>query len=48
MGRHRKDENEKKTDIKLSITKKYIDELRKREVNISKLVDEYLKKFLGM
>ncbi|MFH5781826.1 type II toxin-antitoxin system CcdA family antitoxin [Heyndrickxia oleronia] len=48
MGRHRLDENEKKVNITLSIKKKYVDELRKRKVNISALVEEFIKKFLRM
>lgn len=47
MGRKRLDENEKRIPIKLSIKKKYVDELKQREVNISQLFEEYVKKFLS-
>lgn len=42
MGRKRLEESEKKTAIKLSIKKKYIDELKAQDVNISKLFEDFI------
>ncbi len=48
MGRKRLPEDEKKIALKLTIKKKYLDELKQREVNISQLFEnfviDYLKK----
>ena len=46
MGRKRLDQDDKKIPIKLSITKKYVDELKRRNVNISHLVEEFVKHYL--
>jgi len=46
MGRKRLDENEKRISLKLSIKKKYIDELKQKEVNISQLFEEFVKNYL--
>lgn len=46
MGRKRIDENEKKTKISVGIKKKYIDELREKEINISELINELIGKYL--
>lgn len=47
MGRKRLEEDEKRIPIKLSIKKNYIDELKKRDVNISQLFEEFVKKLLN-
>jgi|GEM_PF-4133562 len=47
MGRKRLNENDKRIPIKLSIKKEYIDELKQREINISQLFEEFVKKYLG-
>lgn len=48
MGRQRLPEDEKKIALKLTIKKKYLDELKQRNVNISQLFEnfviDYLKK----
>jgi post-segregation antitoxin (ccd killing protein) len=47
MGRKRIDQNEKKIVVSLSIKKKYIDELKDRGVNVSNLVEDLIKNYLG-
>jgi hypothetical protein len=48
MGRKRLPPEEKRVGIKLSIKKKYVDELKVKKVNISLLFEEFVKKFLNM
>lgn len=48
MGRRRLNEDEKKVNLNLSIKKKYVDALRKKNINMSQLVENFIKKFLGM
>ena len=47
MGRKRLSEDEKKIPLKLSIQKKLVDELKERDINISQLFEEFVKKHLG-
>lgn len=47
MGRKRLSEDEKRIAVKLSIKKKYIVELKEKDINISQLFEEYVKKFLN-
>lgn len=46
MGRKRMNEDDKKIPIKLSISKKLIDELKQNNVNISQLFEQYVKTYL--
>jgi hypothetical protein len=46
MGRKRLDPEEKRIKVTLSIKKKYVDYLRDKNINISKVVEDYVKKFL--
>lgn len=46
LGRKRLEEMEKKVALKLSIKKEYVDELKKRKINISELVNNYIKDYL--
>lgn len=46
MGRKRMNPDEKKVDIKLTISKKIIDEIRSKSINVSGLVEELLKNYL--
>ena len=46
MGRKRMPEDEKKISVKLSITKKLIDELKAKDVNISQLFEHFVKDYL--
>lgn len=47
MGRKRLPEEEKRIAIKLSIKKKYVDELKQRGINISHIFEDFVKKFLN-
>lgn len=47
MGRKRIPEDEKKIGVKLTITKKYLDELKAKDLNISKLFEEFVKDYLN-
>ena len=46
MGRKRLDDNEKKVTVGITIKRKYLDSLRVRKINISKLVEDYIREFL--
>lgn len=46
MGRNRLPEELKKTDLKLSITREIVDQLKEKEVNISGIVENYLREYL--
>ena len=46
MGRKRVNDLDKKIPIKLSISKKYILELKSRDINISQLFEEFVKTYL--
>lgn len=46
MGRKRLPEEEKRIDLKLSIKKKYVDELREQNINISQLFEQFVKTYL--
>lgn len=46
MGGKLLDDMERKVDVKLKIKKKYLLELRKRGVNISKLFEEFVINYL--
>jgi hypothetical protein len=46
MGRKRLDVNEKKINVTISIKKKYVDYLKDNKINISKIVEDYVRKFL--
>lgn len=46
MGRKRLEPEEKKIQVKLSIKKKYVEELRAKNINISQLFEEFVKKYL--
>jgi hypothetical protein len=46
MGRKRLDVNEKKINVTISIKKKYADYLKDNKINISKIVEDYVRKFL--
>lgn len=46
MGRKRMNEDDKKIPIKLSISKKFVDELKQQNVNISHLFEEFVKTYL--
>lgn len=41
------DLNDKKISIKLSISKKYVDELKAKNINISQLFEEFVKTYLN-
>lgn len=47
MGRKRVPEQEKRIAVKLSIKKKYLDELKTKDINISALFEEFVKKYLN-
>lgn len=46
MGRKRIETDDKKIPIKLSISKKYVDELKAKNINISQIVEEFVKTYL--
>lgn len=46
MGGKLLDDMERKVDVKLKIKKKYLLELRKRDVNISKIFEEFVTNYL--
>jgi post-segregation antitoxin (ccd killing protein) len=46
MGRKRIESNEKRISLKLSIKKKYVDELKEKEINISQLFEQFVKDYL--
>ena len=46
MGRLRLGEDDKKVSLKISVKKKYVDELKSRGINISRLFEEFVKKYL--
>lgn len=46
MGRKRMNDEDKKIPIKLSISKKFVDELKYKNVNISQLFEEFVKTYL--
>jgi hypothetical protein len=48
MGRKPVDEREKRIRVSISLKRKYVEELKKRNVNISRLVEDFVKKFLKM
>lgn len=47
MGRKRVDPDEKKIVLPVSIKKKYVDELREKHTNLSQIVEDLVKKYLG-
>ena len=47
MGRKRVPEDEKRIAVKLSIKKKYLDELKTKKINISALFEEFVKNYLN-
>jgi hypothetical protein len=47
MGRKRIDSNEKRISLKLSIKKKYVDELKEKNINISQLFEQFVKDYLN-
>ena len=46
MGRKRLPEQEKRIGLKITIKKKYVDQLKESGVNISHLIEEFVKNFL--
>lgn len=46
MGRKRLPESDKKIPLRLSISKKYVDELKKLDINISQLFEQFVKEYL--
>jgi post-segregation antitoxin (ccd killing protein) len=46
MGRKRIESDEKRISLKLSIKKKYVDELKEKEINISQLFEQFVKDYL--
>jgi post-segregation antitoxin (ccd killing protein) len=47
MGRKRLPEDDKRITLHLSIKKKYVDELKSRGVNISRLFEEFVQNLLN-
>lgn len=47
MGRKRVPEDEKRIGLKLSVKKKYVEELKQLNVNISQLFEEFVKNYLN-
>jgi post-segregation antitoxin (ccd killing protein) len=46
MGRKPIDKGEKKVPLSVSIKQKYVEELRKRNVNVSQIIEEFVKNYL--
>jgi hypothetical protein len=46
MGRRRLEEGEKKVDLTLKVKKKYVDELKEHQINISALFDSFIEQYL--
>lgn len=46
MGRKRLDESDKKIRVNLSIKKKYLDEIKAKNINLSELVENFIKDYL--
>lgn len=46
MGRKRLPENKKKSPLKLSIKKEIIDDLKRKDINISEIVQEFLQNYI--
>ena len=46
MGRKRVDPKEKRIGLKLSVKRKYVDELKERNINISQLFEQFVEEYL--
>jgi post-segregation antitoxin (ccd killing protein) len=46
MGRKRLEEGEKKVDLTLKVKKKYVEQLKEQQINISAVFEVFIEKYL--